>query len=186
MSIHAVGSVSSWFLDALGLSADDFCIRTYQQEIDSSAVVIDKRKSWTGLNVIDKMNQLWPASVFKSDGYLLGDKDTWLIGPMLVNSTVAVTAHGPGVLAVASADGLSFHVYSGHAQSDAGGMPFYYNGQQLDVVLRRLTESPTGFDALYWVQASEIQRLGGYESALRKLGQGVRVGELVEAKVKRL
>ena len=169
----AVGSVSSWFLHELGLTADAFCSRAFQQEIDSSAVVIDKRKNWAALHVIDKMNQHWPASVFKSDGYLLGDKDTWLIGSMLAESDVAVTPHGPGVLAVSSADGSSFHILSGHAQSDGNGQPFYYNGQQLNAVLQRIAESPVGFEALYWVKASELERLGGYEAAVRKLGQGV-------------
>eukprot|EP01043_Picozoa_sp_COSAG02_P069008 COSAG02_NODE_11662_length_1677_cov_40.481622_1_plen_442_part_10 len=134
--------------------------------------MIDKNKVWSALHVIDKMNHHWPASVFKSDGYLLGDKDTWLIGSMLAKSHVVVTAHGPGVLAVSSADSLSFHIFSGHAQSDASGQPFYYNGQQLDALLRRVAESPHGFEALYWVQATELERLGGYKAALRKLGQG--------------
>eukprot|EP01043_Picozoa_sp_COSAG02_P042788 COSAG02_NODE_3665_length_6391_cov_9.381406_3_plen_616_part_00 len=165
--------MSSWFLSTLGLTADAFCSHCHQQEIDSSAVVVDKNKVWSALHVIDKMNQHWPASVFKSDGYLLGDKDTWLIGSMLAKSDVAVTPHGPGVLAVSSVDGLSLHILSGHAQSDAGGQPLYYNGQQLDAVLRRVAESPVGFEALYWVQASELKRFGGYEAALRKLGQGV-------------
>ena len=171
--LRLVGSVSSWFLGALGLSADEFCKRAHQQEIDSSAVVVNRRKAWSALHVIDKMNQHWPATVFTSDGFLLGDKDTWLIGSMLAKTEVVVTPHGPGVLAIASADGQSVRICSGHAQSDASGRPLYYNGQQLDTVLQRVADSPASFDALRWVQASEIQRLGGYEAALRKLSMGV-------------
>ena len=100
MMNFAVGSVSPWFLGKLGLSADEFCANTHEQEIDSSAVVVNTRTAWAALHVIDTMNNHWPATVFTSDGYLLGDKDTWLIGSMLAKTAVAVTSNGPGVLAV--------------------------------------------------------------------------------------
>lgn len=94
------------------------------------------------------------------------------------------------VLAVASANGLSAHICSGQAQTDAEDKPLYYNGQQLDEVVRsqatlqlivtvgsvltdcvcvqlkRVAESSAGFDALRWVQSSELE-LRKFTSHLR-------------------
>ena len=110
--------------------------------------------------MIDAINRQWPASVFSSQGYLLGDKDTWLLGAMLTEADVAVSPHGAGVLAISSVDGGTLHIHSGHAQCDADGRPLYYNAQRLDEQLERL--SADGFGLLRWIRADELQLHGGY------------------------
>ena len=110
--VHCLTSVSAWLLTELKLTPEAFCEATGGQEIDSSAVVVDKSNPavWKALHLAEALNRRWHKATFEYDQLLSGDKDTWLIAAMLSHPREQeiyrspVSAHPPGFLVMAAAD----------------------------------------------------------------------------------
>lgn len=64
--VHCLTSVSAWLLSEIGLSVEDFCKAAADQEIDSSAVVMDKSDPavWKALHIAEALNRRWCALTF--------------------------------------------------------------------------------------------------------------------------
>lgn len=82
--VNCTNFISKDFLEYIGIGKDKYCSKTDNYEIDSSCVVLNKKKCWETLYTICIIN-------VKSDSYhksknVLGDKDTWIIACMLLNS----------------------------------------------------------------------------------------------------
>eukprot|EP00038_Savillea_parva_P026106 m.51466 g.51466 ORF g.51466 m.51466 type:complete len:401 (-) comp7308_c0_seq1:45-1247(-) len=103
----------------LGVSPETFCELSHGQEIDSSAIVFDRRRAAASLADTVSMRHRWLV------GFLtLGDKDTWLLAAIRTGTAVTVHSTGP-----------SFFVFQGkplegHLHLD-GGSPLYGNIQML-------------------------------------------------------
>lgn len=107
------------------MSPRDFCRVAREQEIDSSAVALHRGRDtvWRALHMIVAMNTRWPRGVYEggAGAFLLGDKDTWLLGSLVSGLEPGVVRAAPGVLTAMRADGSGLRVYSGHLQfSDTG------------------------------------------------------------------
>ena len=59
--VHCLTSVSAWLLTQLGLAPEAFCKAAGGQEIDSSAVVVDKSNPavWKALHLAEALNRRW-------------------------------------------------------------------------------------------------------------------------------
>ncbi len=59
--VHCLTSVSAWLLTEIGLSPSSFCKAAAGQEIDSSAVVMDKSDPvvWKALHIAEALNRRW-------------------------------------------------------------------------------------------------------------------------------
>lgn len=64
--VHCLTSVSAWLLMEIGLSPSAFCTATAGQEIDSSAVIMDKSDPlvWKALHIAEALNRRWYALQF--------------------------------------------------------------------------------------------------------------------------
>lgn len=63
--VHCLTSVSAWLLMEIGLSPSNFCKAAAGQEIDSSAVVMDKSDPavWKALHIAEALNRRWYAFI---------------------------------------------------------------------------------------------------------------------------
>jgi hypothetical protein len=126
--------VSKPFLDTIGLS--NYCKVTGDLEIDSSCVIVNKKRAWDALHAICLINiksHMYYKHKFNKYNYLkkdnvLGDKDTWLIGALFVGFEPYIDK---------SVNPLHFIIdnviIDGHYQSgsiDGTVVPLYYNNQQ--------------------------------------------------------
>lgn len=127
--VDCMSFISRDFIETIGIGVDRYCDYTNDFEIDSSCVLINKSKCWDALYTICIVN-------VKSDSYhksknVLGDKDTWTIGSMLVGFNPFISLPAPEVM-ISDAN----KVVVGHLQStlfDNQKIFTHYNNQKIDL-----------------------------------------------------
>ena len=125
--------VSEDFINNIGITANRYCLKTGGFEIDSSCVIVDKKRALDALYAICLINfkseQYYPHEKSSSKYNVLGDKDTWLIGSMFVGFDPFIDTNvNPQRLSVNDTDILG-HFQRGHLHGVV--VPLYYNNQQL-------------------------------------------------------
>ncbi len=115
--------VNKNFLDSIGIGSEKYCNKTGGFEIDSSCVVVNKKRAWEALYTICLINV--ESGTYYNN--VLGDKDTWLIGSMFVGFDPHVSKSDPGVLI------RNKRVIFGHLQMNED-KPLYYNNQSVNLL----------------------------------------------------
>jgi tetratricopeptide (TPR) repeat protein len=163
--VPCLQTVSLWLLRHSGLSGAQFCDAAQGQEIDSSAVIVDKTdpRAWRTLHVIEAINRRWPAVISEeASSHLYGDKDTWLIGALLARAQdhFMVVRHPPGYLL--SCTFVDTHVGAGelregrcsvlswHLHLGEGAQPLYANSRQIFQFYDKLTQDTR--DQVVWLR----------------------------------
>lgn len=122
--------ISRSFIESIGIGVDTYCEYTGDFEIDSSCVVINKKKCWDSLYAICTVN-------VKSENYhkaknVLGDKDLWSAMSLIVGDVSPyVSAPNPNVMISDSGK-----VIVGHLQStlfEGKELFTHYNNQKIDL-----------------------------------------------------
>jgi hypothetical protein len=125
--VNCTNFINSDFLETIGIGVQRYCDYTGDFEIDSSCVVVDKKKYWETLFTICIVN-------VKSDSYhksknVLGDKDTWLLSAMFMDLNPFISEPSPKVMVTDENK-----VVVGHLQStifDGVEVFTHYNNQQI-------------------------------------------------------
>lgn len=133
--VDCMSFISRDFIETIGIGVDKYCNYTGNFEIDSSCVVMNKKKCWEALYTICLIN-------VKSDSYhksknVLGDKDTFIIGSMFVGISPYVSSPAPKIMLTDTNK-----VIVGHLQSttfEYQEIFTHYNNQKIDLFNSNLT-----------------------------------------------
>ncbi len=128
--VDCMSFISRDFIETIGIGVDTYCDYTNDFEIDSSCVVINKRKCWDALYTICIIN-------VKSDSYhksknVLGDKDTWLLSSMFVGFKPYISVPAPKVLVTDTNKLIVGHLQS--SMFDQKEVFTHYNSQKIDLL----------------------------------------------------
>lgn len=157
--VECLNFINKKFIDNVGIGSKKYCNKTHGYEIDSSCVIVNKKKAWEALFTICIIN-------IESDSYyghpsngnnVLGDKDTWLIGSIFVGFDPYIVNTDPGILVIdeekrnprsskaVKAQPTDVSMVLGHVQfqntkdfqiytnEKVSVIPIYYNNQAIDL-----------------------------------------------------
>ncbi len=132
--VNCTSFISKDFMETIGIGTQKYCNYTDDYEIDSSCVIINKRKYWSALYTICIVN-------VKSESYhasknVLGDKDTWLIGSMFVGMNPYISKPAPNVIVTGDNKLIVGHLQSSMFKNKE--IFTHYNNQKVDLLTAEL------------------------------------------------
>jgi hypothetical protein len=125
--VDCLSFISQDFIETIGIGSNRYCEYTQDFEIDSSCVVIDKKKCWEVLYTICIVN-------VKSDSYhksknVLGDKDTYLICAMFAGLNPHISNPPPKALITENNKVIVGHLQSTNFENKE--IITHYNNQKI-------------------------------------------------------